>query len=338
MFLEELSNLAGVSGDEGEVRRALMEHLRVKPFQVRTDTMGNLLVSKKGKKGAPRIMLAAHMDEVGMMVTSVEKSGHLKFKSVGSIDARVLVAKRVRVGSGRIPGVVGAKAVHLQKPGERKKPYEEEQLYLDIGAMSKEEAERHVSLGDYICFDTSCTPLGDGYYRGKAFDDRAGCAVLLNLLLDPETPAFDAAFTVQEEVGSRGALVAAYTLRPEVALVLEGTVAADTPGTEKDYASTVLGRGPAISFMDSSVIVDRSLLETLIKAGESASVPFQFRRFTGGATDAGAIALSREGVKAGVVSVPCRYIHSPHSVLKESDLQDTITLVKQWVTTQVVGR
>lgn len=331
MFLEQLSNLPGVSGDEGKVRSFIKEKLKGSNMCVTTDTMGNLLVRKKGEQKGPRVMISAHMDEVGLMLVDFEKSGHLRFKTVGSIDTRVLVAKRVRVGPNGIPGVIGAKPIHLQKPKERKKPYEIDHLYIDIGAENKEEARKLVTLGDYVSFDTACITMGENLYRGKAFDDRAGCSALLELLLDPGTPSFDGAFTVQEEVGCRGAAAAAYTLRPDLALILEGTAAADTPGTDKESSSTVLGQGPAISIMDRSVIVDRSILHSLVKAASSASLPFQFRRFTGGFTDAGAVALTREGVKAGVISIPCRYIHSPCSVLQESDLRNTAALVKVWL-------
>lgn len=338
MYLERLSNLAGVSGDEGRVREGILEILRGeiagdKPLEISCDTMGNLFVRKAGRAAAstPRVMLAAHMDEVGLMVTSVEKGGQLKFKPVGAIDLRVLVSKAVRVGRQGIAGVIGAKAVHLQKPEERKKPFEREQLFIDIGARSKEEAEKQVKIGDFVSFDSSFTALGGDYYRGKAFDDRAGCAVLLELLMGDSSVPFDAAFTVQEEVGSRGALVAAYTLQPGLAVVLEGTSASDTPGTDEDKTATCLGAGPAISFMDRSFIADRALLQELVHVARDQGIPYQFRRFTGGGTDAGAIALSRQGVRTIAVSVPCRYIHSPYSVLKESDLKQTAALVRAWL-------
>ncbi len=332
MFLEKLSNLPGVSGNEKAVREAIIEQLQGHPLEWQTDTMGNLLVRKNGSSSrSRRVMLAAHMDEVGLMVASIEKSGHLKFRPVGGIDSRVLVSKRVRVGNDGIPGVIGSKAIHLQKPGERQKPFEVDQLYIDIGARNKEEAEKHVQIGAYASFETECISFGDCCLRGKAFDDRAGCAVLLELLLEKGGPSFDAAFTVQEEVGLRGAQVASYTLQPQLSLAVEATAAADTPDTGEERSATVLGSGPAISFMDRTLIVDREIFQGLIEAGEKAKIPFQFRRFTGGGTDAGAIALSREGVKAGVVAVPCRYIHSPCSVLKESDLQHTVTLVRAWL-------
>lgn len=334
MFLKKLADLPSVSGNEGAVRKAIIEELKGHPLEWKTDTMGNLLVRKEGKSphsSRQRIMLAAHMDEVGLMVVSVEKSGHLKFRPVGGIDIRVLVSKRVRIGEKGIPGVIGSKAIHLQKPEERRKPMDLDQLYIDIGAKDKEEAEKHVQIGEYVSFDTECISIGDGCLRGKAFDDRAGCSLLLELLLERDGPPFDCAFTVQEEVGLRGARVAAFTLEPQLALALEATAAADTPGTKEERSAAVLGRGPAISFMDRTLIVDRGIFRSLIEAGEKAGVPFQFRRFTGGGTDAGAMALSREGVRAGVVAVPCRYIHSPCGVLKESDMRHTLALMRAWL-------
>jgi endoglucanase len=330
VLLAELANLPGVSGGEKRVRQAIVEALAGCPVEMRTDNIGNLLV-RKGPRRSPHVMLAAHMDEVGLMVVAIEKSGHLKFKPVGGIDSRVLAAKRVRVGAAAVPGVIGAKAVHLQKDDDRKKPYEIEDLFIDIGAAGKEEAEALVKIGDYATFDTAATPIGSGFWRGKAFDDRAGCAVLLQLLRDPELTGFSAVFTVQEEIGSRGAITASYALQPDRALIIETTAAADTPGTGEDFSSTVLGAGPALSVMDRSVIVDREMLTELIATAREAGLPFQFRRFTGGGTDAGAVALAGEGVKTAVVSTPCRYIHSPHSILKESDLQATAALVKAWL-------
>ncbi len=335
MYLEILSNLHGVSGDEGGVRRAIADILRSGAgglsLAIRTDTLGNLLVHRQGRRQGPKVMLAAHMDEVGLMVTSVEKTGQLRFKPVGGLDPRILPSKAVKVGVNRIPGVIGCKAIHLQEPEERKKPIALEQLYIDIGAKDKEQALKHISPGDYACFDSVMIPFGSGCFRGKAFDDRAGCAVLLELLLEESELSFDVAFTVQEEVGSGGAKAAAYALQPELAIIVEGTMAADTPGTEPDFTVTSLGQGPALSFMDHSFMACRQIRQQLITVAEQCGIPFQHRRFAGGGTDAGAIALSRGGVRAAVVSIPCRYIHTPHSVLKESDLKYTAALIRAWL-------
>ncbi len=330
-MLAALADLRGVSGDEGEVRRFLLEKLDGFNGDITVDTIGNLLVRKRGDCSKKRIMLSAHMDEVGLMVMAIQPGGLLKFKPVGGIDTRVLVAKRVCIGPKGLPGVIGAKPIHLQKPGEQKKPYEEESLFIDAGFKNREEAEKQIKIGDYVSFESSCVALDDGFYRGKAFDDRAGCLVLLELLLENNGLSFDAAFTVQEEVGTRGAAVAAYTLQPQVALAVEATAAADTPETEKDAVTTALGAGPAISFMDLTILVSRAMREQLVAAAEKASVPYQFRRFTGAGTEAGVISLSREGVQTAVLAIPCRYIHSPHSIMQESDLRASIALIRTWL-------
>ncbi|MFY9115312.1 MAG: M42 family metallopeptidase [Dethiobacteria bacterium] len=334
MFLEELSNIPGVSGDEREVRRFIRAALPKRGVTLQTDAMGNLLVHKgtgRPMSRVPRIMLSAHMDEVGLMISSIEKTGHLRFRKIGGIDDRVLVSRTVVVGRDKIPGVIGAKAIHLQKAEERKKSLEIEQLFIDIGVRNKEEAEKIVKIGDYASFDTSCIRLGQDCFMGKAFDDRVGCSILLELLRQKKTPPFSAAFTVQEEVGLRGATVAAYTLKPDLALVLEGTAASDVPGIKEHQHLTSLGGGPAISFMDRSMIVDRELLEKMIRLAQKNKMPFQLRRFTGGGTDGGSISLSRGGVKTAVLSVPCRYIHAPSSILKESDYRHTVDLARAFL-------
>ncbi|MGM0688420.1 MAG: M42 family metallopeptidase [Bacillota bacterium] len=330
-MLAELADLNGVSGDEGIVRRVLVEKLDQFKSRTAVDTMGNFLVRKGSKNNNPRIMLSAHMDEVGLMIMSIHESGLLRFKPVGGIDKRVLVAKRVKIGLPGLPGVIGTKPVHLQKKGEQKKPFDEEKLYIDGGFKNRSEAEKNVQIGDYVTFDSPCIELGDGFYRGKAFDDRAGCQILLELLLENNGLVFDAAFTVQEEVGARGAAVAAYTLQPEIALTVETTAAADTPETEKESVSTALGAGPAISIMDRTIMVSRDMREGLVEAAVKAGVSYQFRRFTGAGTEAGIIALTREGIKTAVVAVPCRYIHSPNSVLQEKDIRATVNLIRAWI-------
>jgi tetrahedral aminopeptidase len=330
-MLAELSDLRGVSGDEVAVRRFLLEKLEPFEGEVKVDTMGNLLVRKGYDTRRDRVMLSAHMDEVGLMVMSIRKNGLLSFETVGGIDTRVLVAKRVLIGTNSLPGVIGAKPVHLQNKSEQKKPYEAESLYIDAGFKSRDEAEKEIRAGDYVTFDASCISLGEGYYRGKAFDDRAGCLILLNLLLEDNGLQFDAAFTVQEEVGTRGAAVAAYTLKPRIALAVEATAAADTPETEKEAITTTLGAGPAISFMDRTIMVSRAMRERLIRAAEKAQVPYQFRRFTGAGTEAGIISLSREGVQTAVLAVPCRYIHSPHCIMQENDMLGAVSLIRTWL-------
>jgi len=279
-------------------------------------------------------MLAAHMDEVGLMIMDFEKNGLLRFKAVGGIDSRVLVAKRLLVGMHELPGVIGSKPIHLQKQGEQNKPFRDNELYIDCGFKNREEASDYLRIGEYATFAVKCRVISKNALRGKAFDNRVGCLVLLSLLLEENGLSFDAAFTVQEEVGTRGAQIAAYTMEPDLALVVEATAASDTPGTEQELSSTILGQGPAISLMDSTVMVDRQLRTGLVRAADKAKVCYQYRRFTAAGTDGGAIAYSRSGVKTAVLSVPCRYIHSPHSILFQSDLQATIDLVRSWLEEQ----
>ncbi len=336
--LKELSALPGVSGNEHEVRDYIRNVLKEEGLNTKTDAMGNLLVSGRGREdgnmgsnGRPSLLLAAHMDEVGLMVSGIEKNGMLRFKKVGSIDDRILAARQVLIGKDKIPGIIGGKAIHLQKPEERRKPYQTDNLYIDIGAKDKDEGEKKVRLGDYISFKSSFRQVGDDCLMGKAFDDRAGCAILLELLADKTLPPFQAAFTVQEETGLRGAVIAAHALQPRTALVVETTSASDVPETKDHRQSTVLGAGPAITFMDASVVVDRELSNRLAETATAHHIPYQMRRFTGGGTDGGPIAVSRSGVKTAVISVPCRYIHSPHSIINQKDWENTLHLTRLFI-------
>lgn len=327
MLLKKLADAYGVSGDEGDVRNILKEELTPVAEEIFTDALGNLFV-KKGVGRTPRIMLAAHMDEVGLMVEGFEKSGLLRVTKVGGIDDRVLVSKPVVVGKDRVPGVIGAKAVHLQKAGERTKAIKIENLYIDIGARSQDEAEKLVKLGDYVAFTVKTREAGDNSLIGKAFDNRAGCAVLAELMKEDYNAEVTAVFTVQEEVGLRGSGVAAYSVHPDVALVIETTSASDVAGTKEAGYVTRLGSGPAVTFMDSSFIAPRAMTDLITSTAEKLAIPFQFRRLTTASTDAGKIAQTHAGILSAVISVPCRYIHSPASVLNLEDWQNTLRLAK----------
>jgi len=327
MILRELSQIPGVSGDEHRVRERLWQAVRDRVDGGRVDPMGNLITWKGVDKPGPKVMIAAHMDEIGLMITRIDRDGLLRFRKVGGIDDRVLAAKTVRVGPDGIPGVIGLKPIHLSQPAETRKPVPEQELAIDIGAGSKEEAERLVRPGAYAVFDTSFGEVGRGLVKGKAFDDRAGCALLVDLLaLDFPFPVYGV-FTVQEEIGLRGARVAAYDVAPDLALVLEGTTCADIPGAEPHGQSTVLGKGPAISVMDATTIPARPLVQGLVRAAEGRGIPWQWRRTAFGGTDAGSIHLTRAGVPAATVSVPCRYIHSPCAYMSLSDFEHTRQLV-----------
>ncbi len=328
MLLKQLSDAIGVSSREGEVRDLLRGYLASSVGRMVTDRLGNLFCYKNWDAGSPKILLTAHMDEVGLMVTKIEKDGFVRFKSVGSIDPRVLVSKPVVIGPQKVAGVIGAKPIHLQEPDERKKALDYKDLYIDLGVSSDEEAKKLVGLGDLIGFATQCEELLDGVVKGKAFDDRAGCYVLAEVLRQTQTSfAVVGVFTVQEEVGVRGAEVVGNTLQPDLAIVLEGTTAADVPEIEEHCQSTKLGGGPALTLMDRLVLAHRPTVKLLTRLADELGLPVQFRRSAAGATEGGVLERGNTGLPTVVISVPCRYIHSPVSLVSRRDLEATIKLV-----------
>ena len=330
MILKELSDAFGVSGNEDDVRAIVLDAVRDHVDEVKVDSMGNVLALKRGTGQVPlRVMLAAHMDEIGLMVVGHDDNGFLKVRSVGGIDPRLLPGTLLVVGPDRIPGVIGVKPIHLLQSGEEKKVAKIEDLVIDVGAQSKDEAEKLAPLGTYATFASRFREL-ESTVSGKAFDDRAGCAVLVELLRG-EPFAFDlhAAFTVQEEVGLRGARVAAFAIDPDCAFALEGTIADEIP-KEKDVSPTTrLGDGPAITVMDRSFIADRRLVQLLIRTAEEGGIPYQIKQPGLGGTDAGAIHLAREGVPSATVAVPSRYIHSPVALLSLDDFENTVRLMRE---------
>jgi putative aminopeptidase FrvX len=329
--LKKLTEASGVTGNENEVREIILELAAETGAGVSVDRMGNVIARKNGRKGNKKVMLAAHMDEVGFIISSISENGMLKFMPVGGIDQRILLSKRVRIGKDGIPGVIGIKAIHLQEPKERTTVIRQKKMYIDIGARSKEEAQQVVQLGDYACFDSSFIPFGDNKVKAKALDDRAGCAILLELL--KQTYDFDliACFTVQEEIGLRGAQVAAWHVEPDMAVVVEGTTCADIPDVPEHMHTTKMGMGPAISFMDHSSIAHPELFKQMVETAERHSIPYQIKENVSGGNDAGSIQKSRGGVPTVVVSVPCRYIHSPSSMMDMDDYNNTIRLMKEFL-------
>ena len=356
MLLRELSEAFGVSGHEGAVREVILTAIKDLVDEHHVDALGNLIALKKGSASEPRrtkgagrkapapvlgrglrpsgtcskVMVSAHMDEVGLMIVYLEREGSLRFRPVGGIDDRVLLSKRVLIGDNRAPGVIGVKPIHLLEEKQRNQVIRVQDMSIDIGASSKEEAERLVKLGDYVAFDVAFTELGGPAQavKGKAFDDRAGCAVLIELLKQSYPFDLYAAFTVQEEVGLRGAQVAAYSIAPDVAFALEGTICDDLPKKRDVSPTTTLGAGPALTLMDRSVISDRRLVNLLVETAQREGIPYQFKQPGIGGTDAGAIHLTRAGVPSAVVAVPSRYIHSPVCMLSRNDLNNTVRLMR----------
>lgn len=333
MLLETLSNAFGPSGCEDEVRRFLVRALRDKVDDLQTDALGSMIAFKQGTGPEPRlkVMVDAHTDEVGLMITRIEKNGMLGFQAVGGIDPRLLMAKGVVVGEGRIPGVIIAPPVHLTKPKQRKQVIQIDQLVIDIGASSEDKAKELVGMGDYAAFDTRFQVLSEDGLRtvkGKAFDDRVGCAVAAALADGEYEVDLYISFSAQEEVGLRGARVAAYRIEPDLAIALEGTICDDTPKKEDVSPTTEMGKGPAITVMDRSFIADKRLVRILTEVAEANGLPYQIKQPGMGGTDAGAIHLSKAGVPSAGVSVPCRYIHAPTSLASLNDFDQAVTLVR----------
>jgi len=328
--LQTLSDAPGTSGDEIEVRRVLSPLLEEHVDEMHVDSLGNLIILKRGTAEHPlRVLVAAHIDEVGLMVVAHGDDGSLKVESIGGIDPRLLPGLEVYVGKEQLPGVIGLKAIH-RSHDTFKDVTPLKDLTVDIGAKDKDEAVKLAPAGTRVTFATRAHLVGD-LIAGKAFDDRAGCTALLALLQGERLPHdLYGIFTVQEEVGLRGAHVAGYAIDPDVAFVLEGTIADDLPKKEKEDVSPTseIGKGPAITVMDRSYITAPRLLRHFVETATDLGIPYQFKQPGIGGTDAGATHSARGGVPSITIAVPCRYIHSPISLLNPEDLEHTVNLVR----------
>lgn len=342
MLLDTLKTLCALSGPssyEGPVRDYLRRRAEAAGAQTRTDGMGNLICIKKGAKAAPnKLMLAAHMDEVGLMVKRLTDEGYLKFACLGGIDRRVLIGKPVFLGKDRVPGVIGLKAIHLTTAEEEKKVPKLEDLFIDIGARNREEAEKLTHIGDFAVFSDTITEFGHGLLKAKAIDDRIGCAVMIELL-ERELPMdVTFVFTVQEEVGTRGAMGAAFSVTPEIALILEGTTAADGPTTDAHRRVCYPGKGPVVPYMDGGTVYDRGLYELLRELAEENGIPWQTKEYVSGGTDARAIQRTKAGVRVAAVSAAVRYLHSPSSVAAVQDFEHIEALALRFIEAVAAGR
>ena len=331
-LLKELCAASGVSSWEHPVRELIREKAAPYADSIRMDALGNLIVFKKGAKSTGnKLLLSGHMDEVGLMITRIEEDGTLRFDSVGGIDRRVLMGKRVYVGEKALPAVIGSKPIHLTSADERKRVPKMDELYLDLGFDSKEEAEAMVSLGDVATFDPEWVEFGNGLLKAKAIDDRVGCAVMLKLLEEPLPMDCTFVFSVQEEVGTRGAFAYAFSVKPEIALVVEGTTAADIPGTPEHLTVCGPGKGVVIPFMDGGSIYDRELFEVLRKLSEDNDIPWQTKHLIAGGTDARTVQRSRTGVRVAGVAVALRNIHSAASVGAVADIENMLKLARLFI-------
>ena len=327
MLLKTLTEASGLSGNEKEVRDIIISEIK-DYCDFKIDKLGNIIAFKEGKANSKRIMISAHMDEVGLLVKEINSSGLLKFLPVGGIDKRILVSKPVLVGKNRIPGVIGAKPIHLQKRNEWSDALAMKDLYIDIGAKDKEDAEKYVDIGDYVTFDSKYIEFGDNLVKAKALDNRVGCAILIDLIKTVKDISFYAVFTVMEEVGLVGAGPAAYEVAPQLSIILEGTLCYDMPKLESHLVPTYIGKGPAISLIDRTTVYNPHLRERVVQVAEKNNIPYQYRKTAMGGNDSGKIHTARDGSPSTTISVPCRNIHSPASVMSLDDYNNTISLVK----------
>jgi len=329
--LEKLSNACGVTGRESEVKELMIRLMTPYADEVVVDRLDNVIAVKKGKEKAPKIMLAAHMDEVGLMVKTITKDGFLQFSKMGGIDDRILLAQKVTVFTkkGQFPGIIGSKPPHIQKEEERKKIITYDDLFIDVGAENKEDAiNLGIAIGDPIAFDIKYVKLGNDVAMGKAFDNRAGCITMVETLklLAKTDCTICAVGTVQEEVGLRGAITAAFGVDPDLAIALDVTIAGDVPGVREFDTSVKMGKGPALTISDSGLITHPKVLRWLKETAEEEKIPYQIESGLLGSTDAARISITRQGIPSGNISIATRYIHSPVGMLSLKDIENSAKL------------
>ena len=338
-YLKELSTAEGISGREDRIRTIMERELKKYCDEVYTDKFGNL-IAKKGNKG-PKIMLAAHMDEIGLMVKYIDDKGFLKFTKIGGINDQMLLNQKVIVHTdkGDIVGVLGSKPPHKMKESERNKLIKYEDMFIDIGAKDREDAQNMgVEIGSWISFKSDFDELGNNRISCKAFDDRAGCAVLLEVAKELSEMELNCQIyfvgTVQEEVGLKGARTSAFGINPDVALALDVTICGDHPGIKMEDAPVELGKGPVVGIVDASgrgLITHPKVLDMIKEVSKKYDISVQYEVGEGGTTDATAIHLTRDGIPTGVISVPSRYIHTPVEVIDVADLEETVKLVSSCI-------
>ena len=329
--LEKLSNVHGVTGREQEVSKLMISMMKPYVDEISIDKLENVIAMKKGKKASPKVMIAAHMDEIGLMVKTITKQGFLQFAKMGGIDDRILLAQKVIIHTqkGPLQGIIGSKPPHIQKEEERKKIVTYDRLFIDVGAEDRKDANKMgVRVGDPVSFDIKYAKLTGDVVMGKAFDDRVGCAIMIEVLkqLKSTDCALYAVGTVQEEVGLRGAATAAFGINPDVGIALDVTVAGDVPGVKEFEASVKMGKGPVLTVADHGLITHPKVMRLLLDAAEENRIIYQLETGLPGATDAAKMSLTRQGVPSGTISVATRYIHSPAGILSLKDAENSAKL------------
>ena len=321
MLLRKLSELNSVSGNESQIRNFIIEEIKHHVDSIKIDKIGNIIAYKAGKAESPKVMISAHMDEVGLIINSIDSEGLLGFTPVGDIDNRILISKPVFVGNKDVKGVIGAKPIHLQKSDERKKALDYTELYIDIGTSSKEETEKLISIGDYVSFKSDFIEFGDNLLKGKALDNRSGCAILIDTIKQEKEnieTSFYAVFSVMKEIGIFGGYPATYSVDPDINIILDSSI-----GINK------IGEGPIFSFMEKGAFFSSDLTKTIINISKDKEIPYQLCGFGDEKSDACHAQTSGSGSKTIKISIPCNYRRSPVSVVSKDDLENTYILLNE---------
>ena len=334
-LIKKLSEAFGPSGYEVEVRKIMREELE-KFGEIEQDRLGSIIAKLRGSSG-PKVMLAAHMDEIGFMVKLIDKNGFIKFSPLGGWPDQVLLGQKVRIRTkkGDIIGVIGSKPPHIMKPKEREKVVKKEDMFIDIGASSKEEAEKFgVRPGDPIVPETTTQKMANpNLIMGKAFDDRIGCAAVIEIMREVSKESLNVSVygvgTTQEEVGLRGAQTSGWVVSPDLCFVLEVGIAGDVPGVKPEEVQEKVGKGPTILLRDATLIPNIRLRDFLMDLAQELNIPYQVDVLERGGTDAGRIHMIRQGVPSIVIGVPTRYIHSHVGVLSIEDFQNAVKLISE---------
>ncbi|CQR48086.1 Putative aminopeptidase YsdC [Paraliobacillus sp. PM-2] len=334
-MLKELTDAKGISGNEKEAREVMKKYISAYATEVYTDHLGSLIAKKVGKEDGPKVMVAGHLDEIGFMVTRIDDNGFLYFQTIGGWWSQVMLAQRVTIqtSKGDITGIIGSKPPHIMPAEARKKPYEIKDMFIDIGAASREEAESFgVRPGDSVIPYFEFTQMkNEKLLLAKAWDNRIGCAIaieVLKQLKDVEHPnVVYGVGTVQEEVGLRGAKTATNTIKPDIGFAVDTGIAGDTPGISPKEADSKLGDGPQIILYDASMISHKGVRDFVVKTAETNDIPFQYANIAGGGTDSGSIHLTANGVPALSITIATRYIHSHAAMIHQDDFDHAVQLI-----------
>lgn len=328
MNLKTLCELNGTSGREHVVRDYIISCLPP-DCEYRIDALGSIIVEKKGVKTPKnKVMLDAHMDEVGFIITYITDDGYLKFSAVGGIDERVIFGRTVTVGKNNLTGVIGSKAVHQLTGDEKGKIPKLDDMFIDIGARSKKEAQDLISLGDCAYFKSNYCEFGEGFIKAKAIDDRAGCQMMLEMINSDLPYDLTFSFSVQEEIGTRGAAATAFSANPDYAIIIESTTAADIADVPEQKKVCKLGGGAVVSFMDRGTVYDSELYNCAFRIANENNIKCQTKTVVAGGNNAAAVHKAAGGIKTLAISVPCRYIHSGVCVAKKEDIDSVFELTK----------